>query len=460
MTDRDDTCPRLLIVEDDPALRIQLKYALREAFAIAEAGTRAEAVAKTTSWQPAVVMLDLGLPPHPDAATEGLQALEDILRVAPATRVVITTGNRDRVHAVQAVALGAFDYQLKPVDVDALLIVLQRAASMHALDLEARRRDDVETPHRFHDLIGQAPAMRALFVELERIAPSTMTVLVLGESGTGKELVARALHAGSPRADRVFMPINCAAIPETLLESELFGHERGAFTGADSLRKGRFELAQGGTLFLDEIAEMPPALQVKLLRFLQERHIERVGGREQIPVDVRVIAATNRDLAREMGTGRFREDLYYRLSVAVVRVPPLRERGDDIVLLANTLLSRFAQQEQRRVRLSGSALEALKRHLWPGNVRELENRLQRAVVVCEGRAVEPHDLGLEESAPTPPLSFKEAKQAAERDLITAALIRNGGNVSQSARDLGLSRPVLHEIMTRLGIDPQRYREVS
>jgi two-component system NtrC family response regulator len=458
-TDR-TTRPRLLIVEDDAALRIQLKYALREAFEIAEAGTRSEALTRIASWQPAVVTLDLGLPPHPDDATEGMQALEDITRIAPATRVVVMTGNRDRANAIRAVELGALDYQLKPADLDALLVVLRRAAAMHALEIEARQRDAAEAPPRFHDLLGQAPAMKALFTELERIADSTMTVLVLGESGTGKELVARALHHGSARARQAFVPIDCAAIPDTLLESELFGHERGSFTGADSRRKGRFELAEGGTLFLDEIAEMPPPLQVKLLRFLQEREIERVGGREKIKVDVRVIAATNRNLRGEIEAARFREDLYYRLSVAVVQVPPLRERGDDAILLAQAFAAKFAEQEGRRVRLSAAAVEALRRHAWPGNVRELANRIQRAVVICEGRLVEPRHLGLEEQEAARSLSWKEAKVAAERELVTSALIRNAGNVSRTARDLGLSRPVLHEIMARLGVDPQRYRQVS
>jgi two-component system, NtrC family, response regulator len=374
--------PRLLVVDDDEAIRTQLKYALRDDFTLSLAEDRRAALAALETERPQLVSLDLGLPPAADSAEEGLRTLEEILAKAPATKVVVLTGNGDRANAIRAIQLGAFDYQLKPIDTTSLKVVLQRAAYLQSLEADAEKDAQAqETAVRFEEILGTTPAMREIFGVIKRVSKTDATVLIQGESGTGKELLARAVHSNSRRKSRPFVAINCGAIPETLLESELFGHEKGAYTGAHVQRKGKLELANGGTLFLDEIGEMSVPLQVKLLRFLQERQLERVGGRETIGVDARVIAATNKDLRAELQASRFREDLYYRLSVVNINVPPLRDRGEDVVLLANAFLRKQAQEQRRKVRFSRDAVEALARYQWPGNVRELENVIERLLVV-------------------------------------------------------------------------------
>jgi two-component system NtrC family response regulator len=373
--------------------------------------------------------------------------------------VVVVTGNGDRVNAIRAIQLGAFDYHAKPIDIDGLKIVLQRAAYLRTLEADAEKYAQAEeTSVRFEDILGMTPAMREIFGVVTRVSKTDATVLIQGESGTGKELLARAIHSNSRRKTRPFVAINCGAIPETLLESELFGHEKGAYTGAHIQRKGKLELADGGTLFLDEIGEMSVALQVKLLRFLQERQIERVGGRETISVDARVIAATNKELRAEMQAGRFREDLYYRLSVVNLSVPPLRERGEDIVLLANAFLRKQAQEQRRKVRFSSEALEALARYQWPGNIRELENTVQRAVIMAQGQFIEPRDLGIgaEMTGEERP-SLREARSRAEREAVVDALIKTRGNISQAAKHLGVSRPTFHGLPDKFQVNAREFR---
>jgi two-component system NtrC family response regulator len=443
--------PRLLIVEDDPDVRTQLRYAMRDDYEVSLAGDRAEAVALLREVQPPVVSLDLGLPPEPDGASEGLKTLEAILQAAPLTRVVVVTGNRDRTHALTAVHLGAFDYHLKPIDLDEYRVVVRRAVTLHGLEEEAiGRARAAEAEVQFEEILGSTPRMREIFASVVRVARSDATVLIEGESGTGKELIARAMHARSPRAGGPFVPINCGAITETLLEAELFGHERGAFTGAHVRRPGRLEMAARGTVFLDEVGEMSPPLQVKLLRFLQEREIERVGGRERIRLDVRVVAATNKTLKDEIEAGRFREDLYYRLSVVTLHLPPLRERGEDVLVLASAFLGRSARRHGRRLRFAPAAISALTAHPWPGNIRELENTVERAVLLARDRLITAADLGLDGAAAAAdaPPSWRETKRQAERQALLEALARTRGNVSQAARELGLSRPMLHELIIK------------
>jgi two-component system NtrC family response regulator len=423
------------------------------------AGDRARAAAAVQEAPPEIVTLDLGLPPTPDTAEEGLRALEDILAVAPDAKVIIITGNGDRANAVTAVERGAFDYHLKPVNLDDLKVVLRRATYLRQLEREseeqARQREE---SIRFTDILGSTPKMREIFGVIQRVAKTDATVLCEGESGTGKELVARAVHSHSPRRSAPFVAINCGAIPETLLESELFGHERGSFTGAHAQRKGKIEMATGGTLFLDEITEMSLPLQVKLLRFLQQREIERVGGREVIPIDVRVVAATNQSLDEALRGGRFREDLYYRLSVVTIHLPPLRERGEDVVLLANAFLRRNAQALKRKVRFSPEALEAIVKYQWPGNIRELENKVHRAVIMATSRIISSQDLDLNPSAVIDALpTLREARDQSERRLIVNALVRSRGNISRAARVLDISRPTFHDMLVKHSIDAKEFR---
>ena len=453
--------PKLLIVEDDDAIRTQLKYALRDQYALTFAETRSKALALVNDIRPEVVSLDLGLPPHPDTAEEGLQALEDILRAAPTTKVIVVTGNGDRANARRAVELGAVDYLSKPIDLAEYETVLRRSTYLQNLETEnARQAADAEASVRFDEIIGSTPRMREIFATVSLVAKTDVTVLVQGESGTGKELVARAVHQKSRRRHAPFVPINCGAIPETLLESELFGHEKGAYTGAHVQRKGKLEQADNGTVFLDEIGEMSLPLQVKLLRFLQERQIERLGGKQLIPVDTRVIAATNKDLKAEIGAGRFREDLYFRLSVVTVALPPLRERGEDIGMLANVFLRQNCQQYRRRLQFSPEALGAIAQYQWPGNIRELQNAIQRASILARGRAIEPSDLGIPPVAAPPRTSLREARNRVERQVVVDALIRTRGNISRAATELGISRPALHDLLDKHRIDSKELRATA
>ena len=453
--------PRLLIVEDDDAIRMQLKYALRDQYALTFAETRMKALALMNDVRPEIVSLDLGLPPHPDTAEEGLQALEDILKAAPTTKVIVVTGNGDRANARRAVELGAVDYLSKPIDLAEYETVLRRSTYLQNLETEnAKQAADAEAAVRFDEIIGSTPRMREIFATVSLVAKTDVTVLVQGESGTGKELVARAVHQKSRRRHAPFVPINCGAIPETLLESELFGHEKGAYTGAHVQRKGKLEQADNGTVFLDEIGEMSLPLQVKLLRFLQERQIERLGGKQLIAVDTRVIAATNKDLKVEIAAGRFREDLYFRLSVVAVPLPPLRERGEDVGMLANVFLRQNCQQYRRRLQFSPEALGAIAQYQWPGNIRELQNAIQRATILARGRAIEPSDLGIPPLAAPPRTSLREARNRVERQVVVDALIRTRGNISRAATELGISRPALHDLLDKHRIDSKELRATA
>ncbi|MGH8133683.1 MAG: PEP-CTERM-box response regulator transcription factor [Steroidobacteraceae bacterium] len=385
---------RLLVVEDDPGLQRQLKWAL-DGFEVECAATREEAVAALRRHPPAIVLQDLGLPPDPTGVEEGFATIAEIQRIAPQAKIIVVTGREGREHALRAISLGAYDFCQKPVDTQMLSLIIDRAHRIHQLELENQRLADSRATTALDGVIAASDSMLKVCRMIQKLAPAQVTVLLLGESGTGKERLAQALHELSPRAGKPLVAINCAAIPEALLESELFGHERGAFTGAVKQTLGKIETADGGTLLLDEIGDMPPALQAKLLRFLQERVIERVGGREPVPVDVRIVAATNCNLEDAIRRAAFREDLYYRISEVSVRIPPLRERGSDVVLIANYLLLQSCKRLGRPVlRLAAEAVSAIERYAWPGNVRELENRINAAAITAEGKFVTAADLSL------------------------------------------------------------------
>ncbi len=452
--------PSLLVVEDNEAIRGQLLWALQSNYDVHQAGDGQQALETFARVRPGIVTLDLGLPPDPDGSGEGLRVLAGVLGLDPAAKVIVLTGNAERANALRAIQLGAFDYYLKPVEIEELRATVRRAAYLHELEREARAVSGSDTGAGvFEGIIGACAPMREVVGAIERVAGTSATVLVKGESGTGKELVARAIHARSARRDRPFVPINCGAIPETLLESELFGHEKGAFTGAHVQRAGRLEMAEGGTVFLDEIGELSLPLQVKLLRFLQDHQIDRVGGRQPLSLDVRVIAATNRDLTRAMAAGNFREDLFYRLSVVSLEIPPLRERQGDIALLAQAFLER-CRAECQRPRLRGfapEALAALEKCPWPGNVRELENKVKRAVIMADGPTITAEDLALEGPAPGTDRSLRAERERVERTLVIEAVKRTRGNVSRAARELGISRPTLTVMLSRMGVEPRDFK---
>ena len=447
---------RILIVDDEESIRNQLRWGLADEYEVLTAATAAEARVILREQKPSVVTLDVTLSPPGGPAEEGLLLLDEIVDRHPFTKVIMVTGNERRENALMALQRGAVDWYSKPIVLEELKVILQRA--VHIAHIERAAEPDRVGRRRYHKLIGDSATIRKVFGLVQRVAPTDATVLIVGENGTGKELVAHAIHESSPRRDGPFVPINCGAIPETLLESELFGHERGAFTDAHRTREGRLELAAGGTLFLDEIGELPPPLQVKLLRFLQDRIVERIGGRESTRVDVRVVAATNQDLKSAMASGRFREDLFYRLSVVTIAVPPLRERGEDIRLLADYFFDFYSRHHQRRLKgFTQSALRALQNHPWPGNVRELENRIQRAVILAQDTYLRPEDLELEEQAADPPRSLQSARDEVEKRSIEEAMTRNAGNVSRAAKDLAISRPSLHDLLRKHGIEAASFR---
>jgi two-component system NtrC family response regulator len=451
---------RVLIVDDEDGVRTQLRWGLSDRFQVSVAGSSEEAREALQKERFDAVTLDLGLPPDPDGPTEGLRLLEEFLVEDPTIKVVVLTGNTDHENAIRAVQLGAFDYYLKPVDVGELGAILQRACHLSRLDREAFDVEASGVPARpIPEIIGDSPAIRKIFETIRRVARTDATVLIQGESGTGKELVARAIHAKSPRRQKPFVPINCGAIPENLVESELFGHEKGSFTGAHVQRKGRLEVADGGTVFLDEITELTPPVQVKLLRVLQERQLERVGGRELIALDVRILAATNRNIQQALREEKLREDLYYRLAVVSIGIPPLRERGDDMQALATRFLERFSKEYKVRLRrFSACALAAMHAHPWPGNVRELENRIKRAVIMADGRRITAADLELaEESSTQPMISIKEARNATERRVLVEALMRYRGNISRAAMAIQVSRPAFHELLAKHGIRVEEFK---
>lgn len=452
------TKAKLLIVEDDEGLRRQYRWALSE-YELLVCGSRDEAIALFQPNRPPLVVLDLGLPPDPDGATEGLATLEQILRQAPETKVVVASGNETRDNAVRAITLGAYDFYQKPVQIEELRLILDRALRLYRLEQEHRELLAASARSPLAGLVTADPAMLQICRSIEKIAPTRVSVMLLGESGTGKELLAQALHQFSPRAKNPFVAINCGAIPENLLESELFGHEKGAFTGAVKQTIGKVEAANGGTLFLDEIGDLPQPLQVKLLRFLQEHVIERVGGRQTIPVDVRIVSATNQNLEQRIGAGEFREDLYFRLNEVALRIPPLRERDGDALLLLNHFLQKYNRAFSRSVRgFASDALAAVAAYGWRGNVRELENKVKRAVVMTDGPLITAADMdlqGVDAQAEPEILDLREARARAERQVLHLALAQAGGNLSQAAKRLGISRPTLYSLMESHGLAFQK-----
>jgi len=445
--------PKLLIVDDDEEIRTQMKWALAKDYEVTLAEDRTSAVEAFRAAQPPVVLLDLGLPPHPSNPEEGLAVLSDLLQQDRLVKVVIISGQGEKENAMHAIGAGAYDFLSKPVDMEELKFLLKRAFHVAHLEREYAKMQQALGGDSFEGMMGASSQMRPIFETIRKVATTDAPVLILGESGTGKEMVARAIHQRSHNKDGPFVAINCSAIPETLLESELFGHEKGAFTGAHMQRKGRIETAEGGTLFLDEIGEIPLPLQVKLLRFLQEQTIERVGGRQEIHIATRVVAATNADLRKVMAAGAFREDLFFRLAVVQMTLPPLRDRETDIRLLAQYFLNRFAAQVNKpNLAFDPDAIRALNRHGWPGNVRELENCIRRAVIMAEGRRLKAADLELNVSGLGPNIvTLKDAREALERQMLTQALKKHGGKIAPAAAELGLSRPTIYELMEKLGV---------
>jgi len=445
----------LLIVEDDLSLQKQLKWSL-DRFESVVADDVASAVLQFRRHSPAVVTMDLGLPPDADSVSEGFKCLEKLLELDPNAKVIVLTGQNDQDNALRAIRMGAYDFLAKPVDPDVLALTVERAYRLYELQQENRRLQTLQQTDVLGGLVTRDPGMQRICRSIEKVAPSNATVLLLGESGTGKELLAQGVHDASKRKGR-FVAINCAAIPETLLESELFGYEKGAFTGASKTTIGKIETANGGTLMLDEIGDLPMSLQAKLLRFLQERTIERLGGRQEIAIDVRIVGATHQDLKRHITEGRFREDLYYRLAEIVLEIPPLRDRVGDAVLLTHAFLRRFASEQRRpAMSLGEDAIRALETYKWPGNVRELQNLVKRATIMADGSRLGAEDLGLavpvtEADAELASLDLRTVREKAERQAVVAALARTDGNVARTAEILGVSRPTLYDLMSRLQI---------
>ena len=445
---------KLLIVEDDPGLQSQMRWCFEDTDVFV-ASDRDAALSILRREEPQVVTLDLGLPPDPGGSTEGFQTLQDILRLAPNTKVIVVTGREEKENAVKAVGLGACDFFQKPLDADILSFIVNRAFRMHELEKENQELSTGNSSSNLAGVIASSPKMLEICRMIERIAPADVTTLLLGETGTGKEVLAKAIHQLSPRKEQPFCAINCGAIPENLLESELFGHEKGSFTGATQMKQGKIELANGGTLFLDEIGDMPISLQVKLLRFLQERVIERVGGVKQIPVDVRVVCATHQNLQQQIDQNLFREDLYYRVSEITLNIPPIRDREGDAIIIAQALLKNFVQQMQRpQLTFSDDAMRAIKSYNWPGNVREIINKVKRAVIMADEKIISVSDLELSNSSEMPEeaLNLRHIRDTAEKMAITQALQAAQNNMAKAARLLGITRPTLYNLTDKLGIN--------
>lgn len=441
--------PKVLVIDDDEEIRTQMRWAISGEYEVSLAADRESAIKSFRKYSPDVVILDLGLPPSPSNMVEGMLTLSSLMSLDRTVKFIVVSGQSDRENAVRAIGAGAYDFLCKPVDLEQLKLLLQRCMFVSGLEREYLKLESSERPDMFEGLLGCSEAMQDVFRTIMKVAKSSAPILILGESGTGKEMVANAIHRSGGASDAPFVAINCNAIPESLIESELFGYEKGAFTGADSQRIGLIEAAAGGTLFLDEIGDLPGPVQVKLLRFLQEKKIQRVGGRKEIAVDTRVLAATHVDLNKAIEDGQFREDLYFRLAVVVCKIPPLRERGGDVLLLANDFLRCFAARDGRAgLHFDPKAEREIVAHPWPGNVRELQNRVQRAVIMAEGKRIEVADLELEI-----PLgeTLREARERLEVELVRKALDRNGNKIAAAARELGVSRPTFYELMNKLGI---------
>lgn len=440
---------KLLVVDDDLGIQKQLKWNFTD-YEVVLADDRASAIAAVRRHEPKVVTLDLGLPPDASNASEGLKTLKEILSIAPFTKVIVITGNDDRKHALQAIEMGAYDFYHKPVDSDVINTIVSRAFSLAQIEAENRALKLFNS--KDSGIIGSSATIVRLQTMVQRIAPTNITALLLGESGTGKEVTANAIHRLSERAKKPFIAINCASIPETLLESELFGYEKGAFTGAHKTTKGKIECAEGGTLFLDEIGDMPFNLQAKLLRFLQEKVIERLGGRQEIPVDVRVICATNQNLDEMVAAKEFREDLFYRVSEITLNIPPLRDREEDVIILAQYFLHQYANDYKRNIKsFSSDAISAIKAHRWPGNIRELQNKIKSAVIMATGSQVTAFDLGFFEQSNEDyklSLNLREVREKAETLAIQKAYALSEGNMSKTAELLGITRPTLYSLIEK------------
>lgn len=452
----------LLIVDDDEGIRKQLKWALEEAYTILLAGDKEGALEMIAEYSPDLVALDLGLSPHMGGQTddEGMDILREVLRKDPLTKVIMITGNEDKEYAIKAIQMGAHDYYFKPIDVEELGLIMKRAIAVQHLEREnLRLQEELVQEKKFAGLVGWSPAMQEVYEQIERVAGNNVTVLIEGESGTGKELAANAIHEKSNRRDGPFVVINCGAIPENLLESELFGHEKGSFTGATTTKPGKFEQAEGGTLFLDEIGELPLSLQVKLLRFLQDYQIERVGGKKPIKLDVRVLAATNRDLEEEVEAGRFRKDLFFRLNVVRISLPLLKDRLGDALLLAYYFLDRYRGEQDKKVTgFTPEAEKAIQSAEWKGNVRELENCIRKGLIVAEGLMITEKDLGLDYDQGAVPFPLKEAREELDKKYISLALRNSRGNITRAARELGISRVTLHDLMKKYSIKVPLFRD--
>lgn len=446
------SAPKLLVVEDDEGLQRQLKWSYED-YEVLCAGDRRAAIELLRANEPAVVTLDLGLPPDPDGTTEGFATLQEILSLKPDTKVIVASGHGARESALRAIALGAYDFYQKPVDIDQLGLIVQRAFHLHEIETENRKLAERDVHEALGGLITSSDSMLRVCRMIERVANTDVSVMLLGASGTGKEVLAHGLHENSGRKGAPFVAINCAAIPENLLEAELFGYEKGAFTGAVKTTEGKIELAEGGTLFLDEVGDIPLPLQVKLLRFLQERVIERIGGRKTIPVDVRIVCATHQNLEAMIAEGAFREDLWYRIAEVVIKIPPLAERQGDAVLLAHHFLRKYARDMKRPVKgFNADALAAIEAWKWPGNVRELENRMKRAVIMADGSRLSAVDLDLAEVEDDDFLNLRSARERADRNAIRMALARTEANVSNAAKLLGVSRPTLYDLLKQYNIE--------
>ncbi|MCW8881882.1 MAG: PEP-CTERM-box response regulator transcription factor [Sedimenticola sp.] len=449
-----DLSKHLLIVEDDVGLQSQLRWCFDD-FEVLIAGDRQEAITQLRRYQPPVVTLDLGLPPDPGGVTEGLATLEEILAIAPNTKVIVVTGDNDRSNAVRAIALGAYDFCQKPVEPEILSLIVNRAYHVYQLEQENLKLHQDQSKAPLNGIIATSPEMLKVCRTIEKVAPSNISTLLLGASGTGKELFAQALHELSPRADQKMVAINCAAIPANLIESELFGYEKGAFTGAAKQTKGRIEYANNGTLFLDEIGDLPFDLQAKLLRFLQERVLERIGGREEIPIDVRIICATHQNIQGLIEEGRFREDLYYRISEVTIKIPSLKDREGDALVLAKAFLERFRKEYGRQITgFDNRSIQAIENYEWPGNVREIESRIKRAVIMADNAMITLDDLELDfTEEDSMPLNLKQVRGEAERKAILRALNHSDSNISDTAKILGVTRPTLYSLMEKYDIKP-------
>ena len=440
----------LLIIEDDPGLQSQLRWCFDEE-EVLTADNKDSALAQLRRKEPQVITLDLGLPPDPGGATVGFSLLEEILSLLPRTKIIIITGREEKENAVRAIGMGAYDFYQKPVDADTLKFVVDRAFRLHALETQNQTLKTSQSSTSVQNLITSCPQMLSLCRTVERVAPTDATTLILGDTGTGKELIARGLHQLSSRENESFCAINCAAIPDALLESELFGYEKGAFTGASGAKQGRIERANKGTLFLDEIGDMPLTLQAKMLRFLQERVLERLGGHKEIPVDVRIVCATHRNIEEMISEGEFREDLYYRLSEIVMTIPALKDREGDSIILSNAFLQRFNQQQGRSISgFTDDALKSIESYAWPGNIRELENKIKRAVIMAETNMITSEDLAIKPNNPEDaiPLNLREVRDAAEKKAISRALNNSGNNMAKAARLLGITRPTLYTMVSK------------